>query len=309
MSEKLIQKESDSMEEEISQKELDLVLFDINYPAPILISHDELLIPENGDGYMILRKDKSLGKGSFGKVYRYYYKNIEYAVKIINQYDEVFFDSESRAIVLLKMYQILYKRTCKIIPCKLVESLIGTVSIMPVMDGNILAIRDKIRVMDIEQKKEILESIREQMESVIRLNDEEDIKHELQSHMRFAYLDLKFGNVLYKVDSEGKIIYLLGDIGSIVENLPKTNPGEFISTYPIQIKEMLVTNATNVYIVKSMRYLFGIFAYALCNNIIIKKTLSRYKLSKKNRELVEILGNEYDNLIDDEEIGIRISMY
>jgi hypothetical protein len=320
----------ESKNPELTQEELDRYLFENkNSINPFLDDSGNVIIYTENDSLTLTRTNKILGEGSYGRVYVYEHGSIRYAVKFAlpNANGEIDDGNERKAVLELRNVYLRNNIWCNVIKARIVDSSNKYATLMPVMDGNLYDLME-LDVLTTEDKKEILESLRQQMECIINLNLREVIEDKKQENFKFAYLDLKPGNILYKkvtVDGKTKYSCLLGDLGSILRN----ENNDFISSYPVKTKVNLrrfsmlsddfvlgvprslrakIFNYPRDYIVDSMRYVFGINAFYIFSG--------KVKLDPKERDLIAMnnylrinLGEDYVNLIIDDTAIVRTSMY
>jgi hypothetical protein len=302
-------------EKTITQEELDDWLFnDLNSKDPIIDLEGFLIIHYKNETYIKLEKTEgNPAKGTFGEVFIYQCDTIQYAVKFsinISEDGKLIDGNEILSINTLRFHPEINNKKCNIIPARIVQCVNKLASIMPRMNGDIH--RLNIKFFSIDRKKELLESIREQLNCIINLNDRKDILNPLQNTMKFAYLDLKPSNVLYKIEKNGKFVYKLGDIGSIIEHDNENSPGEFSSTYTIQLNNADQGKFPGKKIVRCMRYIFGLFSWFILdwtnymNNMwCFTKHVSIHILVDINYRLVRNFGPTYSNLIYDESSDLK----
>jgi hypothetical protein len=290
-----------------------------------------------GEGPESSKSKTSLGGGTFGMLYSYSSESLQrdgskfnYVVKFARLSEDGTIDdgNERKANQALRSILREQKRRCDIIHGRVItcSSENHLAILMPMMDGDISKLN--MRGWSKMSKLKLLDTIRSQMECIIKLNSDEDLENPLQNTFKFAYLDLKPGNILYKRRANGELTYKLGDLGSIVEDDEKNRPGEFISTYPVHIFEkkegkLVLVNGKNYqtlqfpgrHIVKCMRYVFGILAHIVLGGILIKsdgiykKILSTSELQLRNQKIIEYYGDDYSDLMYDTSTEPRLSMY
>jgi hypothetical protein len=326
----------ESKNPELTQEELDRYLFENkNSINPFLDDSGNIIIYTENGSLTLTRTNKKLGSGRYGEVYVYESGSIKYALKFaftLPWYDpeedseeEIDDGQERKAVLELRNVYLRDNIWCNVIKARIIDSSNKYATLMPVMDGDLYDLID-LNVLTPEDKKEILESLRQQMECIINLNSREVIEEKKQENFKFAYLDLKPGNVLYKkVTVNGKTKYscLLGDLGSILRN----DNDNFISSFPVKTKVNLrrvsmrigdyagivsvkkeIFNLPRDYIVDSMRYVFGINAfYIFTGNVKIDPDLM--DLIAMDNYLNSNLGESYANLIIDDTAITRTSMY
>ena len=314
-----------------TQEELDEYLFNNTSLDPTLISDDILHITYNNK-VLEFKKYSAIGKGAYGQVFLFKLDKLKYALKFATMDEKGKIDnSEKTAILELQNCDRKFNRRCNIVKARLIENgpelkqaIPILASIMPVMIGDLDTLLFNVNsrfysdpISTLGYKKNILNSIRSQMECIIHLNDREIIEEKEQKNFQFAYTDLKPSNILYKINDDTlEYEFCLGDLGSLIKN----EDNEFISTFPIQLRgemkvEKTFANFPNKHIVSCMRYVFGLFSYLLLtdgfnefykniNTIKIKNS----ELTHINSELVRIMGETYSNLIIDD-IHHRTSMF
>jgi hypothetical protein len=334
----------------LSQEELDEYIFeDFTSPEPILtptvVSHVfNLSIPTRDGSAIVFRgggipvhssykSQTASGEGAFGAVYKYSTSSLQrdrnsfnYMVKfaIPSQDGTIDDGNERKANQALRAILREQKRRCDIIHGRVITSEKHFAILMPTMDGDIYKL--DIKTWSRMSKLKLLDTIRSQMECIIKLNSDEDLKNPLQNTFKFAYLDLKPGNILYKRRANGELTYKLGDLGGVVENDEK-KPGEFMSTFPVHIfekkegKRVLVNGKTyhtlqfpNRHIIKCMRYVFGILAHMLFTNTLVNPGLYQRIMTLTDVQIADqqirlYYGDDYSDLMYDSSTETRLSMY
>ena len=299
------------MDNKVEQSDLDNYLFnDPNSLNPELDSKDILYIKYPNNVQFIFEKIKILGFGKYGIIYLYKYKNLKYALKFSKS--NLLECNEYKAAVELHSSKFRDKKIFTVIDSKIVICENKSVILMPAMDAS----TDDLNLSPskfTDRKITIITNIRQQMESIINLNSNEIINDPKQENFKFAYLDLKPSNVLYKRTTPRT--YILGDLGSIVEYDKKILPGIFVSTHLIQLPEFKkAENFCSSHIVKCMRFVFGLFTLLLMTNEYdnfykrITIPLTKKELTNYNKKLVKIMGRDFANLIIDI-TRHRISMF
>jgi hypothetical protein len=316
-------------ETRLTQEEVDRHLFETRNSLNPYLDEEGNINIYVGDTVVILNKtDKLLGEGTYGKVYVYKSNYIKYAVKFssITPDGKVSDGNEREAVLELRNVYLQNDIWCNVIQSRIVDSTNKHATLMPVMYGDLFDLM-ALNILSSEDKKEILESLREQMECIINLNSREVIEHEDQENFKFAYLDLKPANILYKIIfKDGKIKYdcRLGDLGGII----KGKNGHFISSIMLKTSINIDNYNTQIlsipqkdrkmfkdqmfhyakyYIVNCMRYVFGVNACMLMYNTSINPNIDR--LIELNDALVRDLGLNYSNLLVDHIDMVRTSMY
>ena len=309
----------DSLLEEydIVQEDLDKYLFENKLSIePSIDSNGVLHCFTEESKCVKLTMTSLIGSGGYGDVHLYSSRsgNIKYAVKFAIILDGVMDDgNERKAVIELKQQEILRNKKSNILTAKTIQCINKFAVLMPLMDGTFEDL--DMKGWRIDYKKIMLESVRSQMEYVIRLNEADVIMEPKQDKFKFAYTDLKPSNILYKNDP--KFTVKLGDLGGI---LP-IQKNVFISTIPVQFKvsdgknsrEDIFTQLPDKYIVKCMRYVFGLISYWVLTNDLQKlesffEVVETEDLIACNEELVINFGTEFANLIYDEK-SHRTSMY
>lgn len=309
----------DSLLEEydIVQADLDKYLFENKLSIEPSIDSNGVLhcFTEEGKGVKLTMKSR-IGSGGYGDVQLYSSRsgNIKYAVKFAIIIDGELNDgNERKAVLELKEQEILRNKKSNILNAKTIQCIDQFAVLMPLMDGTFEDL--DMKGWRIDHKKIVLDSIRSQMEYIIRLNDADVIMAQKQDNFKFAYTDLKPSNIFYKNDP--KFTVKLGDLGGI---LP-IQGNIFISTIPVQFKEPdtknshkdIFTRLPDKNIVKCMRYVFGLISYWVLTNDFQKlesffEIVGAEDLIACNDELVINFGIEFANLIYDEKTH-RTSMY
>ena len=334
---------------DLSQEELDEYIFeDFTSLDPILtqttsfnifkltiFKRDGSPIVFIGEGPVSSSSESGVGRGSFGVLYGYFTKTLQrdqsefnYVVKFARRSDDGTIDDGNERIANQALRAILreQKRRCDIIRGRVITSSSPKqfAILMPMMDGDIYKL--DITNWNLKSRLKLLESVRSQMECIIKLNPPEVLKNHMQNTFKFAYVDLKPGNILFKRKANGELTYKLGDLGGIVEVDEKNTPGYFMSTFYVFLFEekkgqptpsqiMLDPQYPNRLIVKCMRYVFGILAHML-----LKKTFSGARIymnphitvdviERMNQEIVDHYGVDYSDLMYDPYTVTRFSMY
>jgi hypothetical protein len=308
-------------DKKITQEELDEWLFNNHSsPNPFINEEYEITIICPDDTHLTSTGFRKLDEGGFSTIYLYSFSEIKYVAKFafelqgdkkIIKYNEdgtIKDGNEKKALISLKDKSIREGKICSIIKGKIVDSKIPS-TIMPLMDGNLLDLINEMSVHE-STKRIIVESVRSQMECILSFNSE-DILNDEKSLFKFAYMDLKPSNILYKLVNR-EYIFKIGDLGSIVPS-KDNHLGIFPATYYTQIKELERTKFPKSYIVRSMRYLFGLFCYNLMinefTNIDRDDIYDEEDLEEMNFSIITYLGDNYDNLINDQTNVVRKSMY
>lgn len=304
----------DESESGITQDSLDEYLFyEVNSITPIMDSDDVLYCFTSDNKVVKLHRGVQLGKGTYGNVYLYSSRNIKYAVKFASIIDGIVYDgNERKAIFELKNFvQRNVLINARTIECNKFASL------MPVMENDLNDMNPAM--LSREQKIQILDMIRTKMECIIKLNPENVVGEIEQKNFKFAYIDLKPGNILYQhkvIDGVDNIVFYLGDLGSVI----RTHDSRFMSSIPVKLLDprclfidMKNNRLPDRSIVKCMRYVFGVLAYTfLKGNFdvinVFCRNITSHDLSHMDRELIQGLGVSYANLLYDVQIH-RTSMY
>jgi hypothetical protein len=273
------------------------------------------------DKHLLMRRTKTIQKGNYGEIYEYSSEGedpIKYAVKFsINPGD-----LERKAINALrereiKLFQENEERSDScLVPGKIVISDNFNISIMPLMDGDLVDFYDNSTDADFDFKirKNIFENVRAQLQCILNLNHSNgNPRSERDINIEFAYMDLKPDNVLYKLNKDGTYTFLLGDIGSIIPFTDSKGDKFFTTNTPCSTK--ICEEKQKVYIkdfniISCMRYIFGIFCFKLLYpNIDTSKFISLRRKINFSEAMVKYLGKSYDNLLYDETPDIRTGMY
>ena len=300
--------------ESTTQDSLDEYLFyDSTSITPIMDSDDVLYCFTSDNKVVKLHRGVQLGKGTYGNVYLYSSRNIKYAVKFASIIDGIVYDGNERKAILELKHSVQKDSliNARIIECNRFASM------MPVMENDLNDMNPAM--LNRELKIQILDLIRTKMECIIKLNSENVIAEIEQKNFKFAYIDLKPGNILYQhkvIDGVDNIVFHLGDLGSVI----RTHDGRFMSSIPIKLLDstcLFIDMKNNRFpdrsIVKCMRYVFGVLAYTfLKGNFdvinVFCGSITSHDLSHMDRELVEGLSASYANLLFDVQIH-RTSMY
>jgi hypothetical protein len=314
------------------QRSMDTFIFNSPNSFTPIMDPSELLYIKNQQNETLIFKKKSVkGEGSYGTVFEYYNSmGLKYAVKIpLNKNDRVLNedesdedesdedesdeDTEKKVISMLNELKII-KKTCDISPARIIATQATPCVLMPLFDGDL----EKLDLTEFSQvmKKNMLDDIRNQLESIIKLNNTENIESD-QSSLIFGYIDLKPPNVLYSKLEDGSYIFKLADLGSIIRN----KHGSFDTTYPIfftcstDFFEISDSRSPFSHIVRCMRYVFGILAHVVMtnsNNVqdnIFERDRIVNDLGLLSSEIVAFYGQDYENLLYDESEENKTSMF
>ena len=173
---------------------------------------------------------------------------------------------------------------CEIVDARIL--LVGTrpfrkyVCIMEYMDGTILSLWDPIGV-DPNAEKILIRPMAITLRCI--------------SNAGYCYTDLKLENILYKrriVDETEQIIYILGDLGSIVSKLP---PTEFLScTYPSPEYAFGLTDFNNTD--NQMIWNIGVLTAILYIDVPIfyRGTFFKYSRDNPNTSNQQLLDTFYE---------------
>ena len=152
------------------------------------------------------------------------------------------------------------KRNCSVISARIVESANLSVSLMPLMTGDLVTLdifnRKYSNIFRRSMQIDILETVRNQMNCLLKLNKD-------LNDMEFGYTDLKPDNVFFKHNSNGIITFCLGDIGSVVplqDEKGKYLTSIFLLPYGEPSSPSIIRSEN---LVISMRFVFGVFATAI----------------------------------------------
>ena len=292
----------------VTQSELDRYLFEnLTSLNPVLDSKNILTI-YFGDKWLELKKT---GEKS-SKIHIYQSGSITYLLKYAVTEKDM---NERSTIIKMRDQERVNNNKCAIISARIVNNGSKFITLIPQMDGNLF--KFDVESLSLQDKKVILDSVRSQMECILKLNDDNVIEEKEQNHFKFAYVNISPKNVLFqlKENSPEELVnsyeFKLGNIGSISES--KITFG-FTSTYYVQLENILFINnrIPNKKIVKSMRYVFGLFSYLLVNNMLsgyVPKLHTISELMSFNNNLRLAYGQEYNNLIIDNYHTKRVSMY
>jgi hypothetical protein len=317
--------------ETITQQELDDYLFKDLYsehPEYVnVVREGKMLIGDIKINYkrkhlILKRTPKEIGRGSFGVLYEYVSEGedpIKYVAKIsINPSD-----NEKQAIINLRNRELElledtdYKSKLCIVPGKIVTTGNLSISIMPLMDGNLIDFSTSLNNRpSLQLRKQIFENVRTQLDCILNLNlSNGNRRSEIDINIEFAYTDLKPDNVLYKLNRDGTYTFLLGDIGSIIPFTDEKGDKFYMTNTPckrnLKPNEIVKIYVNSSNIISSMRYIFGVFCFKLLANA--NKIFSKYPSVEDRRDLstklVQFLGPSYDNLLYDYEPENRTGMY
>ena len=283
------------MEEIPTQQELDSYVFN-SFTAPPKYIDGDIVIYYPKDGkvlQLVLKKEKYIISGKYGKVYKFSKGLLEYAVKFLKKSD----GCEIEAILKMEHQEIKTGKRFNLIKSRIVEAS-RQIIIMPLMDGDIIDL-DKINKLE-QNFHTVINSVRKQMDNVLNMNTQSNVTE-------FAYLDVKPDNVLYRLNENGTYEFVLGDLGSVVKN-----NGYFTKTYAcktIGCDEYIIPQNC---IIRAMRYFYGIFIFTLLYGNYIVEIHDQIQLSELevlSNNLVSNLGQDYANLLYDPLPETRISMY
>lgn len=205
-----------------NQHMIDQFLF-IDYdPSDVNMSPDgisfEIHIGKQGPklvenpNYFRFVKVRKLGSGSYGTVLKYVdnIKNVVLAVKFATANDEE------------EISNILNQSNCNSLRVKYAEKQVymnGDLMYMYFMelaDGDLdHFLKSNVKQLTKKVIIDIAESIRKQVTCLFNLDN------------KYVYTDMKLENILYRCDEKNMVHFMLGDLGSAVEQT-----GDYIATYP-----------------------------------------------------------------------------
>lgn len=309
----------------VTQENLDNYLFkDLKSISPTYIKRTnddisgDIRIYYADKGNIIIRRRRLIGTGAYGEVFEYSTDDtdpIKYAVKI----SHILVENEKKAILKLKSREMEQKGVTNsqlcIIPGKRVFSKDTNVSIMPLMDGDLVQFVRNFQ-LSLKILTQICNDVRGQLQCILNLNKSNEIvETEKDILIEFAYMDLRADNVLYKENKDGTYKFLIGDIGSIIPiEDKKDKKGPYYTTNKPCLTEMC-SKSNKVYvsdhnIISCMRYVFGIFCCSLFIDIdIFDNSLSIQERHDLSLKLTNLLGPTYENLLYDEYPETRVTMY
>ena len=271
----------------------DYIFRSLNTNAPIF-SNDKISI-KYGNTDIKLNIGKEIRGGAYGKIYKItsHEYGLEYALKYFPK--EKYEDEEFKAIKELEKRELKLGRKCDIITGKIVESKTHKMILMPLMDGDVIDLyaSNYVNIHGEQGIMKILSYVKNQLNCILRLNED-------KKEFKFAYLDIKPDNILYKLNEDGNYTFELGDLGSIIRN----RHGNFTITYRCcTIGCDSSEEISNNNIIRCMRYYYGILCIRLLTRdtyiIDNHKTISIQELETINTRFVNTYGPEFDNYIYD----------
>lgn len=218
----------------------------------------DLVITFRDGSTLTLRESRYIERGGIGSVYEYTFGSIKYAVKIAIRFGMD--GNERKAIMNLRRREAERNRNCSLISARIVECADLSVSLMPLMTGDLTTLgifeSKYSNALRRNMQISILETVRTQMNCLLTLNN--DLKD-----MEFGYGDLKPDNVFFKRNSDGTITFCLGDIGSVVPL--EDEKGKYLtSVFRLPYGESgSYSRIRSENLVLSMRFIFGVFATAI----------------------------------------------